>query len=291
MSIEELFCEVDDFCEQFLPDWQRRQLGGGERKRLRSGRLTVSEIMTIIIHFHQAQYRHFKAYYLFHVRPHLREAFPEVVSYSRFVALMPSVLVPLCVYLNTRKGQTKGIAFIDATSVVVCHNRRIYSHKVFQKLARRGKTSMGWFYGFKLHVIVNDQGELLAFRLTPGNVDDRTPVPEMTRGLIGKLFGDRGYISQKLFQALLEENLQLITTLRKNMKNKLLPLFDKLLLRKRSIIETVNDQLKNISQIEHSRHRSVSNFMVNVVAGLIAYTHQPTKPSLNLQLNQLTLLI
>jgi len=143
MSIEELFCEVDDFCEQFLPDWQRRQLSGGERKRLRSGRLTMSDIMTIIIHFHQAQYRHFKAYYLFHVLPHLREAFPDVVSYSRFVALMPSVLVPLCGYLNTRKGPTKGIAFIDATSVVVCHNRRIYSHKVFQKLARRGKTSLG----------------------------------------------------------------------------------------------------------------------------------------------------
>lgn len=290
MSVEELCGAIDDFCQVFIPDWQRRQLSSGERKRRRDGRLTPSEIMTIIIHFHQSQYRHFKAYYLLYVCKHLKTAFPNLVSYTRFVALIPSVLLPLCVYLNTRKGQATGLAFIDATAIVVCHNRRIYNHKVFKKLARRGKTSMGWFYGFKLHLVVNDQGELLAFQVTPGNVDDRTPVPHLTKKLTGKLFGDRGYISQKLFETLLEENLQLITTLRKNMKNKLMPLFDKLVLRKRSIIETINDQLKNISQIEHTRHRRVSNFMANLVAGLIAYTHQPTKPSLNIERNQFKLL-
>lgn len=203
---------------------------------------------------------------------------------------MPSVLIPLCVYLQQRKGQATGLAFIDATSLAVCHNRRIYSHKVFKKIAKRGKTSMGWFYGFKLHLIINERGELLAFRLTPGNVDDRRPVPELTRGLTGKLFGDKGYLSKRLFQTLFEEGLQLITPIRKNMHNRLLPLFDKLLLRKRALIETVNDQLKNISQIEHTRHRSVANFMVNLVAGLIAYTHQPLKPSLNLTNPQQALL-
>lgn len=265
------------------------KLSSGERQRQRDCRLTASEMMTIIIHFHQSQYRHFKAYYLLYVCKHLKAAFPNLVSYTRFVALMPSVLLSLCVYLNTRKGQVTKLAFIDATTLVVCHNR-IYNHKVFNKLARRGKTSMGWFYAFKLHLIVNDQGELLAFQVTPGNVDDRTPVPQLTKRLTGKLFGDRGYISQKLFETLLEENLQLITTLRKNMKNKLFSLFDKLVLRKRSIIEIINDQLKNISQIEHTRHRSVSNFMINLVAGLIAYTHQPTKPSLKIEQNQLKLL-
>ena len=220
----------------------------------------------------------------------LKAAFPNLVSYTRFVALMPSVLLPLWVSLNTRQGQVTGLAFIDATTLVVCHNRRIYSHKVFKQLARRGKTSLGWFYGFKLHLVVNDQGELRAFQVTPGNMDDRTPVPQLTKKLTGKLFGDRGYISQKRFETLLAENLQLITTLRNNMKNKLLPWFDKLLLRKRSIIETINDQLKNISQIEHTRHRSVSNFMVNLVAGLIAYTHQPTKPSLPIERNPFKLL-
>jgi hypothetical protein len=291
MSLLDLFCAVDDFCRVFIPDWQRQQLSSGERRRRRGCRLTPSEIMTLLIHFHQSQYRHFKAYYLLYVCRHLKGEFPGLVSYTRFVALMPSVLLPLCVYLNTRKGQATGLSFIDATAIVVCHNRRIYSHKVFKKVARRGKTSMGWFYGFKLHLVVNDQGELLAFQVTPGNVDDRTVVPRLTKGLTGKLFGDRGYISQKLFKALLEENLQLITTLRKNMKNKLIPLFDKLVLRKRSIIETINDQLKNISQIEHTRHRRLSNFMVNLVAGLIAYTHQPTKPSLNITRNQPKMLI
>jgi Transposase DDE domain. len=137
-------------------------------------------------------------------------------------ALIPSVLILLCVYLNQRKGAVTGLSFIDATSIVVCHNRRIHSHKVFKKLAKRGKTSVGWFYGFKLHLVVNEKGELLAFRLTPGNTDDRTPVPELTKGLVGKLFGDKGYISQKLFETLFEHGLQLITSLRKNIEKQTL---------------------------------------------------------------------
>ena len=290
MSLDDLFCDVDDFCRLFLPDWHRQQLQHGERKRRRSCRLVLSEIMTILIHFHQSHYRDFKAFYWLHVCRHLADAFPQRLSYNRFVALIPTALVPLCVYLQTRKGQATGIAFIDATSLVVCHNRRIHSHPVFKKIARRGKTSVGWFYGFKLHLVVNDRGELLAFQVTAGNVDDRKPVPHLVKGLTGKLFGDRGYISQKLFETLLEQDLQLITKLRKGMKNKLLPLADKLLLRKRALIETINDQLKNISQIEHTRHRSVINWMVTLLAGLVAYTHQPKKPSLNLSQNQLKLL-
>lgn len=290
MSLDDLFCDVDDFCRQFLPHWHRQQLQYGERKRLRGCRLALSEIMTILIHFHQSHYRDFKAYYLWYVCRHLAGAFPQRLSYNRFVAVIPTALVPLCVYLQTRKGQATGIAFIDATSLVVCHNRRIQSHKVFKQVARRGKTSVGWFYGFKLHLVVNDRGELLAFQITPGNTDDRQPVPRLVKGLTGKLFGDRGYISQKLFETLLEQNLQLITKLRKTMRNKLLPLADKLLLRKRALIETINDQLKNISQIEHTRHRSGVNAMVNLLAGLVAYTHQPKKPSLDLSQNQLKLL-
>ncbi len=237
--------------------------------------------MTIVIHFHQSHSRNFKSYYLFYLRKTLGEAFPTLISYSRFVHLMSSALIPLCVYLNGRKGKLTGISFIDATSIAVCHNRRIHSHKVFRQIARRGKTSVGWFYGFKLHLIINDEGELLAFQVTAGNVDDRQPVPHLTQGLSGKLFGDKGYISKKLFQALMEENLQLITKIKKNMKNKLMPLEDNIALRKRALIETVNDQLKNISQIEHTRHRSVANFMVNLVSGVMAYTWQPKKPSLN----------
>ena len=217
-------------------------------------------------------------------------AFPNRLSDNRLVAMIPTALVPLGVYRQTRKGQATGIALIDSTSLVVCHNRRIHSHKVFKPVARRGKTSVGWFYGFTLHLVVNDRGELLAFQMTPGHVDDRQPVPRLVKGLTGKLFGDRGYLSQKLFEPLLEQNLQLITKLRKTLRNKLLPLGDKRLLRKRALIETINDQLNNISQIEHTRHRSGINCRVNLLAGLVAYPHQPKKPSLDLSQNQLKLL-
>ena len=137
---------------------------------------------------------------------------------------------------------------------------------------------MGWYFGFKLHLINNDHGELLALALTPGNTDDRKPVPDMTQNLVGKLFGDRGYISQALFESLFERGLELITKRRKNMKNALVPLLDKILLRKRPIIETVNDQLKNICQIEHSRHRSPFNFLVNLVSGLSPTPTTPISP-------------
>jgi hypothetical protein len=169
--------------------------------------------------------------------------------------------------------------------IVVCHNRRIKANKVFSNLAQRGKNSVGWFYGFKLHLIVNDQGELLAIRLTPGNTDDREPVPDMVKDIFGKLFGDKGYISQKLFKLLFGQGIQLVTRIKRNMKNRLMPLFDKLMVRKRAIIETIHDQLKNISQIEHTRHRSPINFLVNVIAALVAYTHKEKKPSLNIRSN------
>jgi hypothetical protein len=288
MSLLNLFVAVDDFCQtltQELPAYPPKGHRPGPKPRL-----AVSEVMTIIIYFHTSRYRDFKTYYTEYVQRHLRGEFPNLVSYSRFVELIPLALWPLCHYLKSRLGPVTGIAFIDATPLPVCHNRRIGRHKVFDGLAARGKTSVGWFYGFKLHLVINDRGELLAFYLTPGNVDDRQPVPHLARRLFGKLFGDRGYISQPLANQLLQRNVHLITRLRKNMKNRLMLLMDKLLLRKRALIETVVDQLKNISQVAHTRHRSVDNFLVNLVAGLIAYTHQPKKPSLNLDHESLALL-
>ena len=145
---------------------------------------------------------------------------------------------------------------------------------------------MDWFFGFKLHLVINDRGELLSVRLTPGNTDDRRPVPELVKGLFGKLFGDKGYISQPLFDLLYGEDVQLVTKLKRGMKNRLMPVFDKIMLRKRAIVESVMDQLKNISQIEHTRHRSVANCLVNLVAGLIAYTWREKKPSLNIRIKE-----
>jgi len=283
MSLLELFVSVDDFCQVFLPFWEGKLLADGSKKRRRAGQLSVSEIMTIIIYFHQSHYRDFKTYYTDHVCRHLKAEFPKLVSYERFVILMPTVLGPLSAYLKSLYGRCHGISFIDSTAVSVCDNHRIHSHKVFSEIAKRGKGSMGWFYGFKLHLVINDRGEILACQITPANVDDRQPVLMLCKRLFGKLIADRGYVSQPLFEQLLETfGVQLITKLRKNMKNRLLPLMDKLLLRKRAIIESVVDQLKNISQIEHTRHRSPINCFINIIAGLIAYCHQPKKPSLNL---------
>jgi len=281
-SLLELFVSVDDFCQVFLPFWERKLIQAGSKKRRRAGQLSVSEIMTIMIYFHQSHYRDFKTYYTDHVCQHLSREFPQLVSYERFVILMPSVLGPLSAYLKSLYGRCHGISFIDSTTVAVCDNHRIHNHKVFAGMAQRGKGSMGWFYGFKLHLVVNDCGELLACQITSGNVDDREPVPALSKRLFGKLIADRGYISQALFEQLLDTvGVQLITKLRKNMKNRLMPLMDKLLLRKRAIIESIVDLLKNISQIEHTRHRSPINCFINIIAGLIAYCHQPKKPSLN----------
>ena len=282
-SLVEIFCHVDDFCQVFLPILEKKLISSGLQTRKRERSLTMSEIMTILIVFHQSHYRNFKAYYLEYVLPHLRGEFPGLVSYTRFVDFIPSALIPLCAYFKTTcLGDCTGISFIDSTSLDVCLNQRIASHKVFAGLAARGKTSTGWFFGFKLHLVINDRGELLNVTLTPANVDDRKPVPKLVRNLFGKVFGDKGYISQPLQEFLRQTvGVFFITKLKSNSKNRLpMTWVDRILLRRRAIVETVIDQLKNISQIEHSRHRSVSNFMVNLVCGLIAYAHQPKKPSL-----------
>ena len=282
MSLLELFCAVDDFWQAFEAEWHSQQLAAGERQRQSRGTLCASEMMTILIHFHQARYRDFKTYYTEYVQVFLRAEFPHTVSYARFIQRLPRLLLPLALFLRTRFGQPTGIAFIDSTALTVCDNHRIPAHKVFAGWAERGKTSMGWFYGFKLHILINDRGELLALQLTPGNVDDRKPVPTLVKRLFGKLFGDKGYLSRSLAEQLRDQGIELITKLKKNMKNQLMTLTDKLLLRKRSLIETIIDQFKNISQIEHTRHRSPLNAFCHVLAGLIAYCFQPKKPSLGL---------
>ena len=283
-SLLELYCDVDDFYQEFLPFWNQQQLASGEKRRQRARSLSISEIMTLLIAFHQSHYRDFKAYYVQQVLKSWRSEFPTLVSYTRFVEYIPSVLVPLIMYLRTCcLGECTGISFIDSTPLDVCLNQRIHCHKVFAGLAARGQSSMGWFFGFKLHLVVNDRGEILQLCITPGNVDDRKPVPGLAKQLFGKLFGDKGYISKALAKSLQEMfEVQLITKLRKNMKNQLMTMTDRILLRRRAIIETIIDQLKNISQIEHSRHRSIPNLFVNVLCGLIAYCRRPSKPSLGL---------
>jgi transposase len=287
----ELFCDIDDFCKIFIPSWLKSMLPEEKPTRNRSFTMSPAEVMTILILFHRSGQRNFKQFYNAYVPAVYRKAFPERVSYNRFIELSQSVLIPLCAYLNTRRVTSKGIAFVDSTPLRVCHNKRINRNKVFKGIAERGKNSTGWFYGFKLHLIIDDEGNLVSFFVTPGNVDDRKGLKKTARHIKGKLFGDRGYISKALREELWDEGIRLITNVRRNMKKIFLEDMDKILLRKRSLIETVNDQLKNISQIEHSRHRSITGFMVNLVCSLIAYSQQPKKPSLKIRRNNLTEMI
>lgn len=283
-SLEDLFCHVDDFCQIFEPRWHRQLLSSGVKRRKRKRSLSLSEIMTLLIGFHQSHYRTFKHYYLHHVCRYWRKAFPTLVSYQRFVEWIPSCIVPLCCYLKSCFGTCTGISFIDSTKLAVCHNRRISQHKVCADTAARGKTSVGWFYGYKLHLVVSECGELLDVTLTPGNTDDRKPVVGLLEGVWGKVFADKGYVSKNLAKELFEAfGVTFFAKPKRNMKNKLMRLSDKLLARKRSIVETIIDQLKNISQIEHSRHRSPVNCWVNIICGLIAYCHQPKKPTLHME--------
>jgi hypothetical protein len=283
----EIFCHIDDFNKVFINQLQTHQLTDGTRKRIKPCCLNESEVMTIVIYFHLMRYRDFKHYYLFHVCQNMKDDFPGLVSYNRFVELMHKSLLPLAVYLKTRcLGKCTGISYVDSSHISACHIKRAHSHKVLKGLATKGQCSIGWFFGLKLHFIINDKGEILDFVLTPGNVDDRHPLPgsNLLHKIYGKLYGDKGYISQSLFEKLFIDGIHLITKLRKNMKNSLMLISDKILLRKRALIESVVDELKNICQIEHTRHRSQEGFIINLLSGLIAYSYLPKKPSLNLEI-------
>lgn len=278
-----IFCDIDDFCKAY-EEYCTHSLLMDKNEVIPRTKMELSEIMTILIMYHLSGYRTFKWYYKNHVMKYQKQDFPTLVSYNRFVEIMKFALVPLILYtIKARFGKCSGISFVDSTPLKVCDNHRIHNHRVFSEYAKTGKSSIGWFYGFKLHLLINDKGEILSFCLTSGNVDDRNEavMASLTKEIFGKLFADRGYISQKLFEKLLKKDITLVTRAKKNMKNKLIDLYDRLMLRKRAVIESVNDFLKNICDIEHSRHRSVTNFLVNLLSALAAYSFLPKKPSIS----------
>lgn len=289
-KITEIFVSVDDFCKEFESEIQKHQLTAKDKNyRNRNRTLSDSEMISILILFHYGQFTNFKAFYIHYVSVHMKDCFPQLISYNRFVELIPRVAVPMMLFLKSRcLGKCSGISFIDSTHLRVCHNRRIHNHKVFNGVAERGQCSIGWFYGFKLHLIINDKGEILSFYLTKGNVDDRNlkMITNMTKEIFGKLFGDKGYISKLLSDILFGDGIQLITKPRKNMKAQNLSQTEKILLRKRAIIECVNDELKNICKLQHTRHRSLNNFLINLMGALCAYHFFPKKPSLNIQFQE-----
>ena len=293
-KVTELFCMADDFCKFFDAMMKKYTLKSDNKRAYhRDSSMSKSEIMLIMIMFHDSGYRCLKHFYVEKVCKHLRHLFPKVVSYNRFVELEKQVAVPLALFIKkVLLGKCTGISFVDSTPLRVCRNQRIHIHKVFKGIAQRGKCSMGWFFGFKLHLICNEKGEILNFMITPGDVDDRKPLEykAFVEFIYGKLVGDKGYIGKNLFQRLFVDGIQLITKLKSNMKGALMSVSDKLLLRKRAIIETVNDELKNIAQVEHSRHRSFENFIVNMLGAIAAYCVFPKKPCIHVQRTLDTLL-
>ena len=291
-KVTEIFCLIDEFSKEFEHFIQKSLIGV---KSKRPSTMSSSEIMTIIVLFHTGCFRNFKHFYIGYVQKHMQNEFPNTVSYNRFTELMQNNLLPLTMFLKTCcLGNCTGISFVDSTPVRVCKNKRIKRNRVFKDIANIGKSTMGWFYGFKLHLIINDKGEILNFSITQASTDDREPLKTQSfiKKLFGKLYADKGYIGKELMLNLFNDGIHLITHIKNNMKNSLMTMRDKILLRKRSVIETVNDELKNMCQIEHSRHRSLGNFLTNLISGLIAYYFFPKKPSIKFEVrktNQLVL--
>lgn len=282
-KISDIFCLVDEFCKDFEATTGPFLLGKPSK---RPPTMSKSEVISICLLFHLSGFRCFKHFYMFYVQKHMQQEFPRTVSYNRFVELGQSVLMPMAIFLKTCcLDVCSGISFVDSTPIRVCNNKRIKRNKVFKGIAEVGKSTMGWFYGFKLHIVINDKGEILNFAITQANVDDRERLKNerFLKDIFGKLFADKGYISEKLTNILFVGDIHLMTNIAGNMKNCLMTMHDKITLRKRSVIETVNDELKNICQVEHSRHRSFANFLSNIIACLIAYFFLPKKPSISYQ--------
>jgi hypothetical protein len=283
-DITELYSFIDDFCKIYTL-YQEKELLPSLKSRNRDSRMSLSEQLTIMIMYHTSYAKNFKYFYKTYIEYIHKDDFPNALSYNRFVELMPRLFIPLNVLMHLLLGDHTGTYFIDATAIKVCHNKRQSSNKVFNGLAKYSKSTMGYFFGFKLHLIINEKGEFIALKITKGNVDDRTPVIELTKDLVGTIYSDKGYIKQNLFVTLYEKGLKLIHGIKKNMKNKLLTLKDKILLRKRNLIETVFGYLKNTLNIEHTRHRSPINAFVNMLAALVTYSLKKNKPAVKFDFN------
>jgi hypothetical protein len=217
-SLTELFCLIDDFCQAFEPEWSRHLLEEGNKKRCRPASLCRSELMTLAVLFHQLRFRQFKSFYLAYARRFLRAEFPGLPSYQRCLELMPRCIVPLSALFEAVQGKWTGITIVDSTPLAVCDNLRIARHRVFAGIAARGKSSTGWFFGFKLHIAINHRGELLSMKITPGNIDDRKPVAHLCRHLVGRVYADKGYVAHWLVERLRQQQIEFIPKVRKNMK-------------------------------------------------------------------------
>jgi hypothetical protein len=274
-----IFCEIDDFCKELEKNFPQFLLTGPMRgNRGPNCRMALSEIMTIQIAFQMIGYRNFKTFYTGYLMKYWREYFPTLLSYNRFVELMPYSLHPLTLFTQIKSGKKTGIYYIDSSCLPVCHLKRSRRNKTFTEIAQYGKTSVGWFFGLKIHLVVNDRCELIAFKITQGNQHDNKAAQKVLKGLEGLAFGDKGYLGKKIFDALYKEGLKLVTRKRKNMKNQTpLTEYEQQLLNQRGMIETIFNCLKQKYHIWHTRHRSVFNAISHLVAALAAYVLEPLK--------------
>jgi hypothetical protein len=277
-KIVEVFCFIDDFCKEIQAYYATHPLPAGLQTRPVAGRkaaLSESEVLTILVLYHLSGFKCFEYFYERLLLPELRSYFPRAVSYTQFLSLSRQAcfhVLLLAQYRCCFSARTKHY-YIDSKKLPVCDNRRIHQHRVFEELAQRGKSSTGWFFGFKLHLVTNQDGELMRFLITPANVADNNKqvLSFLLSDLQGKCYGDKGYLSAML-EELLEKGLHLVAKVRKNMKNMLLLFQDKLGLLKRGKIEAVNDILMSVCDIDHTRHRNPINALVQVLAGLAAYS-------------------
>jgi len=246
--------------------------------------MSIAEVMTICIFYHYSGFKCFKYFYKQGIEKTWKSYFPDAVSYNRFIELKKEINLLLFLFTQAMCGDNfSKTYYVDSTKMAVCDNHRIHKHKVFDGVAQRGKTSMGWFFGLKLHMITDENGEIISFTFSSGNkADNNIEInQELAKNIhSGTIYGDAGYISKKLSQALIEEGILLITKIRKNMKNKLLPIKDKWLLKKRTIIETIFDVMKNIFDLWHTRHRSIDNAFNNAISCITAYQFLDAKPSI-----------
>lgn len=280
IDLTKLYVEIDDFCKKFIESLNAKQIGTGKLITVDTPGLSLSELLTILIYYHFSKFDCIKHYYLIKSISGFKECFPKMPSYNRFVERIPEVAMLAVIYLQYKQTKFEGMGYIDATSIKVCHNKRIHSHKVFKVVANIGKSSMGWFYGFKLHVICDFNGNIIKCNMTKGSANDLKIGAKMMKDLRGKIYADKGYIGKKEFLQLLDNGLILITGIKKNMKNRVLEVWDKILLKKRSLIESMYNIMKNTLHLEHSRHRSVVNAGIYYVTTLIAYCWKPTKPKI-----------
>jgi hypothetical protein len=273
----EQFCVFDDFVVAARAQMAPRLLSDGkpERRHGPPAGLVDSEIMTILTMYHESRFRDFKTFYEMMILKLFRSYFPRAPCYERFLTLTKYVLSLLTLFLACMTTTKSGIYYVDSTPLPVCHNKRIAKHRVFGGLASRGRTSVGWFFGFKAHFIFNDLRQIVAVKITPGNVNDTTPLPELAYNLTGKIFGDKGYVSKKVTKALAEKGLILLTRPKKNMKPLPISTQDEVLLKARSIAETIIGHIKEFSSLRLPKHRSVPNAFTHMIAAIVAYQFHP----------------